>query len=170
MDALEIDYLADRPEFLRDLAAWLHGEWRHLYPGATMETRTRNLRIQMRRDAIPFTIVAHENGKPVGTAALIDCDLETRPHLKPWLASVFVPPEHRRRGIAARLVTRVTDIVRTLEYDECFLWTDKEAAYYANMGRERQFEENHRGGRIVVMRYPIDAEPTQPARERRRSS
>lgn len=160
MNELHIDFLADCPEYLPALAGWLHGEWGHLYPGATLETRTRALENQMRRGEIPSTLVAHQNGIPMGTASLIASDLGTRPDMTPWLASVFVPAQCRKRGIAAQLVAAVSDAAGKLGFDRYYLWTDKEMAYYAKMGWKPLFEEQYLGKHITVMQYACITLPT----------
>ena len=44
-----------------------------------------------------------------GSAAIIEHDMDTRMELSPWLASVFVAPEFRKRGIGSKLVTHVME-------------------------------------------------------------
>lgn len=156
MADIEIRYLADQPEYLPQLAQWLHDEWDHMYPGATLETRTMRLRNQMRRGVIPLTIVAHTEGMAVGTASLIASDLEDRPDLTPWLASVFVSPEFRNRGIGGKLVRAILGEADRLDLAEFYLWTDKEAEFYKTLGWETMFEREYKNEQITVMRHVFD--------------
>ena len=156
MADIEIHYLADQPEYLPQLAQWLHDEWDHMYPGATLETRTMRLRNQMRRGVIPLTIVAHTEGMAVGTASLIESDLEDRPDLTPWLASVFVSPEFRNRGIGGKLVRAILGEADRLDFAEFYLWTDKEAEFYKTLGWETMFEREYKNEQITVMRHVFD--------------
>jgi len=55
-------------------------------------------------------LVAHEGDAFIGTASLIACDEDTRPQYTPWVAAVWVEPEHRCRGIGAALVDRATEL------------------------------------------------------------
>jgi GNAT superfamily N-acetyltransferase len=48
----------------------------------------------------------------MGSAAIIDSDMDTRPELTPWLASVFVAKEFRNQGVGSRLVEHVMEEVR----------------------------------------------------------
>jgi N-acetylglutamate synthase-like GNAT family acetyltransferase len=153
---IEIHYLADRPEYLPQLAQWLHDEWDHMYPGATLETRTTRLRNQMRRGVIPLTVVAHAEGRALGTASLIESDLEDRPDLTPWLASVFVGPEFRGRGVGGKLVRAIMDEAGRMDLAEFHLWTDKEAGFYKTLGWEAMFEREYKDKRITVMRHVFD--------------
>ena len=45
----------------------------------------------------------------MGTASLIACDEETRPHYTPWIAAVWVEPDHRGQGIGAALIEKAAD-------------------------------------------------------------
>ncbi len=159
---MQIDFLFDRPEHIPALAAWLHGQWGHLYPGSTLEARIKRLEARRTR-AVPLTLVAHEDGKPLGTASLIENDLETRPDLQPWLASVFVPAEGRGRGVGGALVRRVMEACRELGFPEFYLWTPDRAAFYRKLGWEEMFVEDYLGERVTVMRHAFD----KPAKESR---
>jgi len=56
----------------------------------------------------------------------------TRPKLSPWLAGVFVAPEHRRRGIGAALVERVVQEARALEIPRLYIPGD--GTLYVRLG------------------------------------
>ena len=62
------------------------------------------LRTHTHKDTVPFTIVAFENGTPVGSCCVIENDCVHRPQYTPWVAAVFVREEHRRRGIASSIL------------------------------------------------------------------
>ena len=51
--------------------------------------------------------VAECDGVPCGMVGLDASDMADRPHLGPWLASLYVVPEHRGRGVASALVDHV---------------------------------------------------------------
>ena len=66
-------------------------------------------------------------------------DLWSRKDLNPWLASLYVVPEFRRRGIAEALVGAVIEKARGLGYPELYLFLGHEdgldlALYYGNRG------------------------------------
>ena len=54
---------------------------------------------QRESQSVPLTVVASIEGVPVGSASLLEEDMETHADLSPWLASVFVLPTSRRQGI-----------------------------------------------------------------------
>jgi predicted N-acetyltransferase YhbS len=148
---MNIDYLADHPEFLRTLAEWQHGEWGHLRPGDSVEARVARLRNFSERNRIPLSVVAHEEGELLGSASLIRHDMETRMELTPWLAGVFVGPKHRRRGIGAALVRRVMAEAARLRVPVLYLYTVHSEKFYASLGWSLQEHATYRDQNIAIM-------------------
>ncbi|MDA2938541.1 GNAT family N-acetyltransferase [Acidobacteria bacterium AH-259-A15] len=137
---LRIEYLADHPELLPQIARWQYGEWGHLNPGDSIERRIRTLQGHLNRDCIPMTLVALLDSVAVGSASFVEHDLPDRKDLSPWLASVFVLPDHRRRGIGSALVRRVVDEAYRLKISPIFLFTWDQESLYRSLGwrvRER---------------------------------
>src|SRR5687767_21860 len=150
-EAMKIEYLADHPEFLRALAEWQHGEWGHLRPGDTVEARMARLGGWGERDRIPLTVVAHDNGELLGSASLIPHDMDTRMELTPWLAGVFVAPEHRRRGIGAALVRQIMAEAGRLNVPVLYLYTVHSEKFYASLGWSLQEHSTYRDQNIAIM-------------------
>lgn len=48
--------------------------------------------------ALPTGFVAHDGDAYVGSAFLIHCDPEERPHYLPWVAALWVEEDRRRSG------------------------------------------------------------------------
>lgn len=160
---ITISYLADRPGFVDLLAGWLHEQWGHLNPGSSVESRREELRAEMNRDRIPVTFVAHEDAKLFGSATLRESDLPIRPQLGPWLGSVFVASEARRRGIGTRLVRTVEEKADELGVETLYLFTFDRERFYADRGWERVERTTFRGEPIVVMRKEVDGGPRPEA-------
>ena len=150
---MTIEYLADHPEFLAILAEWQHAEWGHLRPGDTLEARTNRLRAEGERGRIPLTVVAHENGKVLGSASLIPHDMETRLELSPWLAGVFVGTDHRRKGIGAQLVRRIMAEAAGLQIPVLYLYTVHSENFYASLGWSLQEHTAYREQNVAIMTY-----------------
>src|SRR5215469_16254261 len=106
---MQIDYLADRPEFIPDVARWHHEEWSYIRPGDTIEARTVRLRAECGRGEMPTTFVAYSGSTLFGTAMLLAHDMDSRMDLTPWLAGVFVVPDYRRQGIASTLISHFVE-------------------------------------------------------------
>lgn len=148
---MKIEYLVDHPEFLRTLAEWQHAEWGQLRPGDSVEARMARLRNFSERDAVPLTVVAHDNGELLGSASLIPHDMETRMELTPWLAGVFVALEQRRRGIGAALVRRIVAEAGRLRVPVLYLYTVHSEKFYASLGWSLQEHSTYRGQNIAIM-------------------
>jgi N-acetylglutamate synthase-like GNAT family acetyltransferase len=146
-----IEYLADRPEFLPVLAGWHHGEWGRLHPGDTVEKRAERMKTHLGKEQVPTTFVALAGGQPVGSASLVDYDMEGREDLTPWLASVYIAPEYRRRGVGSALVERVVEEARILGIETLYLFTWDQEQLYARLGWSVLERTEYKGERIVIM-------------------
>src|SRR5690606_27378243 len=105
----------------------------------------------MNVDRVPIAFVAlGDDDGLVGTASLIFDDLEGDPR-NPWLASVYVPPAHRKKGIASLLVRTVEDAARRIGYDRLYLFTSTAPSLYAGMGWMALEQRDYRGEHIQVM-------------------
>lgn len=148
---MKVDYLADHREHIPRLAEWLHAQWGYLHENDSVERRAARLEARATRGGIPVAFVALDGDALLGTASLVHDDLETRPELGPWLASVYVAPEHRRRGIASALVRRVVEEARDLAVSLLYLWTTDQEHLYAGLGWRPAEHLRFGGEDIVVM-------------------
>lgn len=132
---MHIEFLDRHPGLVPTLAAWHHGEWGHLYSYWTLEVATRELAGHATRRSLPTTLVMVEQGAALGSVSLVLEDSpELSEHGSPWLASLFVRPESRGRGLGAQLVHAAVSHAATLGVDELFLFTPQHAGFYAQLG------------------------------------
>jgi GNAT superfamily N-acetyltransferase len=118
---VQIDLLADRPEFIPLLAEWHHREWAYLRPGFSMRDRVALMQERSCRHELPITIVASSGTKLLGSAMLIAHDMDTHPEYSPRLAGVFVSLTHRRRGIGRALSEHVVHEAARLGFATLYL-------------------------------------------------
>jgi N-acetylglutamate synthase-like GNAT family acetyltransferase len=143
--------LVERPDLAAQVAAWGFAEWGHLNPGQTLDQRVIRIKGKMNVDRVPIAFVAlDDDGGIVGTASLIFDDLEGDPR-NPWLASVYVPPEQRKKGIASALVRTVEDAARRLGYTRLYLFTSTAPKLYAELGWRPLEQRDYRGDHIQIM-------------------
>ena len=155
--AVTIDYLAHHQALAAELARWSWNEWRVFYTerGRTFDDALSSYHERAQLDSLPLALVAFADGKLVGTASLKAEDLATRPEITPWLASVFVVPKWRQRGVASLLTRRVVEEARRLNLPTLFLWTSSAEGLYLKLGWRALERTEYCGKRIVIMRLEI---------------
>ena len=134
MGAMNLEYLEHHARHIPTLARWHHDQWSYLNPQRTLAKRAERLQTHLGGRQMPTTVVAVEGESLLGSASLIEHDLPTRTDLSPWLASVYVPQEHRRRGIGSALVRRIVEEAEALEYEKLYLFTMDQERLYAGLG------------------------------------
>src|ERR1700748_1443027 len=84
---------------------------------------------------LPTALVAHNGKVYLGSAFLIDCDLEERQQYRPWIAAVWVEPSNRGQGIGRSLVMEAARAAAALGYSTSYICChDDLEAFYASSG------------------------------------
>ena len=84
---MDIDYLADRPEYVAALARLVTEHYAPILKGE-LASRLARFESHLNRHTLPIAWVAPEDGGPLGTAALRLHDLEAARTCRPgWAAS-----------------------------------------------------------------------------------
>lgn len=148
---LEIDWLGGHMELAATLAAWHYAEWGALLPGWSESAALEELLGHAAPRRIPATLVALVDAAPVGSVSLVAADHQSLLQLSPWLASLYVAPAWRRRGIGAALVGRCVAEAAALGVDALFLYTFGEVRFYRRLGWTIRFPVSLAGGRAIVM-------------------
>jgi GNAT superfamily N-acetyltransferase len=150
-----MEYLADVPECAPLIAKWHHDQWAYMNPGRTLQERITEYQTKHGKAQIPTTVVAFSQDQPAGSAALIAHDMDTHLELTPWLASVYVSPEHRGRGIGSALVRRIEEEAISLGIEVLHLFTPDRESLYARLHWKVMFREEYRGEQVTVMERRI---------------
>ena len=97
--------LRHRPDFADDIADRV---WRAFWKkdGHPLSLLTGLVQESFGECPIPSAFVAHDGERFIGTVSVIACDEASRPRYTPWVAALWVEPEHRRKGTGAALVDR----------------------------------------------------------------
>ena len=159
---ITIEYLNDHPEFVNTIAKWHYEQWHHILPDFTLEKYIQFLSTHYRRGDIPSLFVALYRDNIIGTAALEDHDTDTHPELSPWLASLYVEKNHRRKGAGITLVKRVIKEAQLNKVKKLYLFTLDQERFLKRFGWTVLFLEEYYGERVSVM--VLDISPQTPSR------
>jgi len=152
-----IDYLANRPELVDELARLSWKEWQEVYERReqTLKHCLKNYRERMNTDRLPVTLVALQASELVGMVSLKFHDMDTRPDLDPWLGGLLVLPEWRNRGVGTMLMHRATEEARRLNVPHLYLWTHTAEGLYHKLGWQVVERTNYFGKEAVVMKMDL---------------
>lgn len=137
------------------VATWVVNEWRHLFPDDDVQWY---LDVWSHADTTgalaPHGVVAVEEGEVIGTASMVlDDELPGARETGPWIAAVYVLPEHRGRGIGRALVSELMSRAN----GPLWLYTENESDWYESMGWISVRNAVLSGRRVTVMTF--DAAP-----------
>lgn len=99
----EISDLRQQPAFFDAVADRIWQAW-WKPQGYPLDHITTGLAESMKGERIPFAIVAHDGGKFLGSTLGIKSDMDDRPQYSPWVAAVWVEPQHRLQQVGRSLV------------------------------------------------------------------
>ncbi|WP_397607776.1 GNAT family N-acetyltransferase [Silanimonas sp.] len=124
-------------DWLPTLARWHHAEWAGLYADWSEERALAELLEAARAESpVPTTLVAlADDGALLGSVSLV---AEDSPDLRafegPWLASLFVRPDARGRGLGEALVRALVDHAARAGLTHLRLFTPQHRAFYERLG------------------------------------
>lgn len=122
---MRIDYLAEHPQHVPQLARWHHAEWGAVLTGWSLEVAQAELALHTRTCAIPTTVVAVEGERLLGSCSLLENDDVRIRAWSPWLASLYVDPQARGSGTGRALVRRIEAEAAALGVAELYLYTSE---------------------------------------------
>lgn len=152
---MQIVPLADHKEFVRELAELHHAEWSHFNPSLTLEMRAEAIADAAGREGIPSIFIAVSGDELIGSAALVQQDMKTRPDLFPWLASVYVKEGFRRQGIASALIARCESEAAQSGVKTWYLYTEFASTLYEKLGWGLMEQCEYQGVKVSVMSKDI---------------
>lgn len=155
---MNIDFLGAHPEFLPELSVLHFDEWRHFSPEKTLEDRVSKMQRMAASSDLPFMVVAFETDQLIGSAALVFEDMSSRKDLSPWLASVYVKPEFRGKGIATALVRHIEASARQRGIETLYLFTEHARDLYARLGWCDLQACEYQGVNVMVMSKRLETD------------
>ena len=148
---------SDRPDLVEITARWRWEAFFRKHGQPFEEVFAAAQRTATAAPPMPRTFVLLADHEPIGTASLVDHDLDERPDLTPWLAGVFVAPQARGQGHAAQLITAVESAASEAAYPILWLYTRTAERVYERAGWERVETVQHKDNPYTLMRRTLSA-------------
>ncbi|GAA2836172.1 acetyltransferase (GNAT) family protein [Aminobacter aminovorans] len=146
-----ISDLRDRPEFAGDVAVRIWNAWWR-QDGHELAFIRGLVDENFASTGLPQALVAHDRDTFLGTAHLIESDLEARPQYSPWVAAVWVDEAARKSGIGAALVQAGAEAAFLQGFDTAYLCAKPAvSAFYERLGWQR-IEEDVEGLNVFSLK------------------
>ena len=146
--AIRIEPLGAHPELIEVISRWHVPAFD---PGGSLEEWIGYHREEARMGGIPCAWVAFDGAEPVGSVSLIAHNMDTRMDLTPWLAALYVRPEHQGRGFGRALVERCEVEAWATGADVLYLYTDTAQGLYEQLGWTAIGTEPYEGTTVTLM-------------------
>lgn len=101
---------------------------------ASFEQELRSLELFASDQSRGVALLAKAEGEPIGTCLLVESEIEPNHDVSPWLAGLFIVPEHRRKGAGAELVRAIEHQARQRGFSRLYLYTTEAVGFYARLG------------------------------------
>ena len=130
---IRLDWLLNHMQHSNTFANWIHTQFHYEYAQQPLPAWQQEF-AEGQNNGDWKCLVALDQDRLLGGAALARADLAQRPDLGPWLACVFITPEVRGQGLAERLIEGVCAQARDNGVGRIYLHTQDQQAYYAKRG------------------------------------
>lgn len=148
--------LSEQPGHIPLLAAWHHQQWRAINPGQTLQHRIEKMQAYLGEELVPSTFVAIQQEEVLGSAAIVEYDMRID-GCTPWLASVYVHPQFRGRGIGSAVVRHAIGRAKAGAVEFLYLFTPDQAQFYQRLGWEVMSKQAYHGQDVTIMKLNVQA-------------
>lgn len=130
-----ISLLAQQPQLLDAVTQMLHREWSDFPNWRDAAVIQQRLQARNQAEAKTLTLVATtSDGELMATASIIHYELDDIAEREFWLGEVITAAEHRGKGLASSLVTRLIAEARLRGITALWLYTPDQQALYRRFG------------------------------------
>jgi predicted N-acetyltransferase YhbS len=147
---IKVQFLADVPEHGPTAMEWIYKTW-GAAPDKTLEDVKRKAQQYGNRSTLPIMFVATLNNAPAGCVILKENDMRGWERLTPWLASLYVVPALRGKGVAAKLEKFLTAAALDLGYDAIYLFTPDAVGLYKRLGWQIFQKTDYQRKEVYIM-------------------
>lgn len=146
---MEIITLRQQPERSQEIAHLLHSEWSALANWSSVAQISERLLQRNHSNRSSFTLLAcHTDGDLMGTASVIEFELDDNPSRRFWLGEVFTPVAWRGKGVGSALVNACINFAKNDQMDSLWLYTPDKQDLYRRLGW-REVEQREVSGEWV---------------------
>jgi predicted N-acetyltransferase YhbS len=150
----QISRLCEVPFFAPALAAAHAREWGHLYAGWDEAAALADFRQERPGGDPPTTWVIHRGSDTLlGSVSVVWDDLPGHPDLNPWLASLFVFPKFRGRGLGKLLVRHALDFLAAHHHPHAYLFTEDQVPFFSKFGFAVHAKTSAQGNEVTIMKW-----------------
>ena len=128
-----LDWLDNHMGHCDTMAGWLHRQFSYEFAQQSLADWQREFS-DGQTDGNWKCLIAMDQGRLLGGAALARDDLPNRPELGPWLACVFITPEARGKGLAENLIDSICAHAKDSGIVTLYLHTHDRSEYYSKRG------------------------------------
>jgi N-acetylglutamate synthase-like GNAT family acetyltransferase len=151
-----IEFLSDNRALIPDIAEDFFQEWGYLRPGSSVFRYIIKLDERKNKNKIPLAIVAKsKKGEFLGTASLVENDMDTFHEFHPWISSVFVVPAQRNKGIGRELLKKLEGVAWEFGFHKIYLFTLDKEAFYSKLGWLTVKKDNYLSKDVTIMSKEI---------------
>ena len=145
--------LADRPEYIPDVALWNYNQWGYLQAKNSYEATVERLQNKLNRDKLPLPVIALDADENIiASAQLKRYEIDTWPEREYWLGSVYVRQSQRGCGTGGELCREMARIAGNIGIDRLYLQTDDHSGgLYPKIGWRPLETVMHQGAPRLIM-------------------
>jgi len=118
-DDLRIEFLKDNRHLFPILEESYRTEWKEYYGPGGPGDAISDISTFCNKDKLPICLVALKRNLFLGSVALRQKSA-SHEHLSPWVTSLFVMPDERRKGIGTKLIKAVEDLSINLGFSKIY--------------------------------------------------
>jgi GNAT superfamily N-acetyltransferase len=131
---IEITRLKPNSPELQICAAWRYEAFLKSYGYSLSDSGAQLAKLATQPDEYETALIALVDGRLASSCLLVLQEFEALHDVSPWLASLYVAPEYRKRGVARKLVAAIEDQARAHGVARLHLYTGDAKKFYVKCG------------------------------------
>jgi len=155
---IKIKYLAQFSAYIPDLSQiWIDTIGKEYFPDTPKEVVQQKLETHLNQDILPLAYVALDDDIAIGMCSLRIDDGSSRNQLYPWLGSLCVKENYRKRGIGKLLIDVVKSKAYKMGFRKLYLSAldKKTAEWYSKIGWNEVDRDIIDGKKATIMMIPL---------------